>query len=566
MLSHMPHSRPHSGIWRALLIAASASIMAIGTLRAQPAGSSQLLVFVNGTRLGEAVSTVEQTADGWTITSTGRLSPPLDMVTRRMSIRYAPDWTPLGLDIDALSRGSALVVHTTVTGTSAASEVTQLGQTIERSDGVSARTLLLPNMFFASFEALALQLSAMTEDTATFAAYVVPQAEIRLSVRRLGPEIIETQQRSVAVRRFAVTFMNPGQPLEAEVWVDEKGRLLRFGVLAQGLVVVREDVSSVTTRRQNITRPGDETVRVTANGFNLVGTLSRPAGPADAKGHYPAVIMVPGSGATDRDETVAGIPLFGQVAGMLADAGFIVVRYDKRGVGQSGGRAESATLTDFAEDVQAVHRFLSKRKDVDDDRVAVFGYGEGASVALIAASRDQEIAALVLAAGASGSGADLVLEQQQALLAASSLSQEDREARVALQRRVQAAVLGQGDWSGVPDDVRRQADTPWFRSLLAFDPAKVIERLRQPILIIQGERDTQVPPHHADTLAELARARKKVPADSVRLVKLPGVNHLLVPADMGNVTESGSLAGRSVTPEVGSATASFLKEKVGKKG
>ena len=112
---------------------------------------------------------------------------------------------------------------------------------------------------------------------------------------------------------------------------------------------------------------------------------------------------------------------------MLADAGFVVVRYDKRGVGQSGGRAESATLTDFAEDVQAVHRFLSKRKDVDDDRVAVFGYGEGASVALIAASRDQEIAALVLAAGASGSGADLVLEQQQALLAASSLSQEDRD-------------------------------------------------------------------------------------------------------------------------------------------
>ena len=89
------------------------------------------------------------------------------MVTRRMSIRYAPDWTPLGLDIDALSRGSALAVHTTVTGTSAASEVTQLGQTIEKSDAVSARTLLLPNMFFASFEALALQLSAMTEDTAT---------------------------------------------------------------------------------------------------------------------------------------------------------------------------------------------------------------------------------------------------------------------------------------------------------------------------------------------------------------------------------------------------------------
>ena len=197
--------------------------------------------------------------------------------------------------------------------------------------------------------------------------------------------------------------------------------------------------------------------------------------------------------------------------------------------------------------MQAVHRFLSKRKDVDDDRVAVFGYGEGASVALIAASRDQEIAALVLAAGASGSGADLVLEQQQALLAASSCRRKTGKRAWHSSGACRQPCSGRVTGQDVPDDVRRQADTPWFRSFLAFDPAKVIERLRQPILIIQGERDTQVPPHHADTLAELARARKKVPADSVRLVKLPGVNHLLVPADTGNVTESASLAGRSVS-------------------
>ena len=63
----------------------------------------------------------------------------------------------------------------------------------------------------------------------------------------------------------------------------------------------------------------------------------------------------------------------------------------------------------------------------------------------------------------------------------------------------------------MPDDVRRQADTPWFRSFLAFDPAKVMSDVRQPILIVQGERDKQVPPQHADKLGELARARKKVP-------------------------------------------------------
>jgi len=81
-------------------------------------------------------------------------------------------------------------------------------------------------------------------------------------------------------------------------------------------------------------------------------------------------VLVAGSGAQDRDETVFNIPIFGQLAGALADAGFLVVRYDKRGVGQSGGRGESATLADYAEDVRAVVKYLSERKDVDKKHIA----------------------------------------------------------------------------------------------------------------------------------------------------------------------------------------------------
>src|SRR5215207_6202111 len=102
MLNWMPYSRFHSRICRAVVLACLSMALLAGAADAQssPSGSSQLLVFVNGTRLGEAQSTVERTEEGWIITSTGRLSPPLDLVTRRMSIRYAPDWAPLGLEID----------------------------------------------------------------------------------------------------------------------------------------------------------------------------------------------------------------------------------------------------------------------------------------------------------------------------------------------------------------------------------------------------------------------------------------------------------------------------------
>ena len=90
---------------------------------------------------------------------------------------------------------------------------------------------------------------------------------------------------------------------------------------------------------------------------------------------------------------------------------------------------------------------------------------------------------------------------------------------------VQAVLTGKG-WENisVPNAVRRQAETAWFQSFLAFDPAKVMKDVDQPILIVQGMLDTQVPPSNADTLETLARARRK--AGPVDVVKVPGVNHL----------------------------------------
>ena len=82
---------------------------------------------------------------------------------------------------------------------------------------------------------------------------------------------------------------------------------------------------------------------------------------------------------------------------------------------------------------------------------------------------------------------------------------------------------------------------------------------RQPVLIVQGELDTQVQPYHADKLAEFARARKGTKA-AVEVVKVPGVNHLLVPAKTGEVEEYGSLGTASVSPEVTNAIAAWLKK------
>ena len=79
-------------------------------------------------------------------------------------------------------------------------------------------------------------------------------------------------------------------------------------------------------------------------------------------------------------------------------------------------------------------------------------------------------------------------------------------------------------------------------------------KVKQPLLILQGDIDRQVPVHHADRLAELARARKKVPAEAVQVVKLDGVNHLLVAGKTGDLDEYPSLSGRALDPRVAPAS------------
>jgi len=154
-----------------------------------------------------------------------------------------------------------------------------------------------------------------------------------------------------------------------------------------------------------------------------------------------------------------------------------------------------------------------------------------------------------------------VLEQQQHLLEVMKVSPEEKKDKAALQARINAAATGQGSWDDVPKELRVQADTPWFASYLAFDPAKVMKDVRQPLLIVQGELDTQVPPYHADALAALAKARKRQVAAEV--VKVPGVNHLLVPATSGEVSEYASLTGQQVSAAATTAVAGWLTRTLG---
>ncbi len=515
-----------------------------------------LTVFLRGQPVGNEQVVIEQFADGWKVSSTGRLGDPLGFVLRLGELRYATDWQPRSLLMQGSVRDVGFDVRVGIApaaggaGWRADVAATQGTESSTKTDTLTAGAVLLPNNVFGAYVALARKLVGL-EPGAAFRVYVAPQAEVAATLDRVSSERLRTPARVIDVRRHYVSVRNPGGALAIEVVTEADGRLARLSIPAVALDVAREDVAAISTRQEKFTREGDQEVAILANGFNLGASVSKPRGLVDPNpkkpARLPAIVLVAGSGQVDRDEVVAGIPVFGQLASALADAGFLVVRYDKRGVGQSGGRAESATLQDYAEDVLAVVQYLRKRKDVDARRITLVGHSEGGWVSLAAASRSKHVARVVLAGTPGTPGHELVLEQQRYLLEKMKTDSAELEGKVALQKRINSAVMFGTSWEGVALAVRRQADTPWFASFLRYDPAAVMPKVRQPILVVQGALDRQVAAHHATRLVELARARKKAPPAD--LVTLPGLNHLFVAATTGDVDEYPSLAGQAISPE-----------------
>ena len=519
---------------------------------------TQFLVFFQSQPVGREEILVLRMADGWIVRGTSRLGPPIDITTRVAVVDYDAQWHPKSLLVDGIVRGQDVTLKTTFSGTKASNVLAVQGAPQSKVDTVAADTIVLPNTFLGSYAALALRLQGKVAGS-ELRGYIAPSVEVTIRVTRAVLEGIDTPKGLIQAMHYTMTFNNPppAGDLVVNLWADTEGRLLRMNIPQQQIEMAREDIASAASRTSSFSNPNDESVTIPSLGFNLTGTITKPKSDKP----LPAVILIAGSGAADRDETVAGIPVFGHIARDLSAAGFLVVRYDKRGVGQSGGRAESVTLADYAEDARQVLQWLERRKDVNKDRIALVGHSEGALVAMLAAGRERgRVAALALLAGPSKSGNELVLEQQKNLLAKMPIDDAQRAEKIALQERINSAVIKGTGWADIPEQARRIADTPMFYSFLTFDPEKAMNDTRQPVLIVQGELDKQVQPQHADVLAGFARARKGTKA-AVEVVKVPGVNHLLVQAKTGEVLEYATLGpDAQVSPQVTAAIAAFLSK------
>ncbi|MGW4767433.1 alpha/beta hydrolase family protein [Nocardia sp. NPDC004278] len=292
--------------------------------------------------------------------------------------------------------------------------------------------------------------------------------------------------------------------------------------------------------------------------ITIAGTLTEPEG----NGPFPAILLISGSGAQDRNEELMGHKPFLLLADTFTRAGYAVLRTDDRGVGGTSGKLDDANYTDLADDAATGVKFLRARPDIDPAHVGLFGHSEGGYLApLVAARPDSGIAFAILMAGPSVPGWEVLIEQNRALLTAAGAPQSRVDEQVAYITDW-TNLIRSGDLAGAKDlsqrhneslppeqrasaDVLNAYNTPYMAAFISYDPAPALSALHIPVLAFFGTKDLQVlatqnEPPMRDHLAADPDATVHV---------FPGLNHLMQPANSGLPSEYTTIE-TTISPEV----------------
>src|SRR5688572_222762 len=166
--------------------------------------SSSFTIFFRAMPVGAEQISLERTSDGWTITGRSQISSPFDLVTRSLRMVYDPEWKPRELAVDLTAGGQVIKMLTTVTGTTAASQVTTNGAPPQKVDMIDeAAVLLLAGPVFAPYEAVAARLRTAAAG-ARLPVYVVPQGSVAITVGESVQENIQTLGRLISARRSRI--------------------------------------------------------------------------------------------------------------------------------------------------------------------------------------------------------------------------------------------------------------------------------------------------------------------------------------------------------------------------
>ena len=297
-------------------------------------------------------------------------------------------------------------------------------------------------------------------------------------------------------------------------------------------------------------------------GAILAGTLTLPN-----KGeNFPAVILISGGGAHDRDYTIFRHRPFLVLADYLTRRGIAVLRFDERGVGASTGDRSQANSEDFAFDVLAGFELLKNCKEIDLNKIGLIGHSEGGTIASIAAAHSSNIFFIVMLGSPGLPGDEYHYQFEETTGRALGLSAEIIAQKRALQEQVLQVVIHEKNQDTAKNklnqiynkfipqipEAQKQAAikrflSPWFRFAVTHDPGLTLQSVKCPVLAIFGEKDLHVPPE--GNLNAIKHALETGGNTDYKVLKLAGLNHFFQNSETGVPFEYGKIE-ETISPTV----------------
>jgi alpha-beta hydrolase superfamily lysophospholipase len=297
--------------------------------------------------------------------------------------------------------------------------------------------------------------------------------------------------------------------------------------------------------------------------INLAGTLTMPSG----NGPFPAVVLITGSGAQNRNEELMGHKPFLILADYLTRNGIAVLRYDDRGVGKSQGVYATATSADLATDAEAAFSYLKNNSKINPKAIGLIGHSEGGLIAPVVASSNPEIGFIVSLAGPGVTGEQIIIRQSQDIGRLSGMSEEAIKESTETNKKLYSVLKEEKDnekaelkiLAAYKEILEKRGSSPeeaekaagqlkatfgapvytWFRYFIMTDPVTYWKKVKCPVLALNGEKDLQVSAD--ENLPAIDKALKSSGNKSVKTIKLQGLNHLFQHCNTGLPSEYGNI-------------------------
>lgn len=308
-----------------------------------------------------------------------------------------------------------------------------------------------------------------------------------------------------------------------------------------------------------------------AEKITLAGTFTYPK-----TKNFPTVILISGSGQQDRNAEIFGHKPFLVIADYLTRNGIGVLRLDDRGVGKSGGDPSTSTSLNFASDTEAAFQFLKKNPIVNAKKIGLIGHSEGGMIAPIVAAKNPSFQFIVLLAAPGIPCDELLLEQSYLIGKSSGMNETELMETKKINQQIYTAVKSEKSNEAVLAElesiffemykndtafntleekdkktvVQQQISpllTPWYRYFIRYRPEVNLEKITCPVLVLNGEKDLQVPPQA--NVEGIKNSLIKAKNKSVTTKIYPNLNHLFQECKTGSVEEYGTIE-QTFSPQV----------------